>query len=177
MGAATAAGAAYTAYSDAQAAKANEAAEKTRAAIAIQNARSAVVSGELEAAKEARERSQAIASGRATFAANGVQLDADPTSAPTIWADDQRIQLGEDLRIIMENAQNNGWNYTQEAKMSLARAKMQRRAATAAYIKGGIGVGTAAASTTADLYAAAPTKPPPKDNQVLGSVPSHENYV
>jgi len=108
------------AYASLQNEKYLEKVEKQKAKISLANAASANESGQMSTANEAATRQQAIHAGKATFAANGVQVDGAPTDASTMWKEDQNTQLGRDLEVIMRNAQSESWNYSNEAKQHKA---------------------------------------------------------
>jgi hypothetical protein len=104
-----------------------ESTERQKTKIARGNAASSWESGQLAVGTEAAQRQQAIHAGTATFAANGVQVDAAPTDSATMWKEDQQTQLGRDLEVIMRNAQSESWNYSNEAKMHKAAAANHQR--------------------------------------------------
>ena len=62
----------------------------------------------------------------ASYQSGLLQVDKGSTDAAAMWKDDQNAQLGRDLNIIMRNAQSEAWNYSNQAKMHKAQARVHK---------------------------------------------------
>ena len=136
----TAAG--ISAYSAHQQGKFNRDMNRYQASLNKQRAKISTDSAEREAADAALRRRQLVAEGKTQFAANGLLLDAEPTSAPNIWEQDQAAELAIEQYDIRRNAQLAAWGYNTQAVIDRSSGDMAysagRLGASSALI-GGVG--------------------------------------
>ena len=140
--AAYAAGIGVQAYSTYQQGKFNRDMNRYQASLNKQRAKISTDSAEREAADAALRRRQLVAEGKTQFAANGLLLDAEPTSAPNIWEQDQAAELAIEQYDIRRNAQLAAWGYNTQAVIDRSSGDMAysagRLGASSALI-GGVG--------------------------------------
>lgn len=90
----------------------------------------AIKAGEFSAADTLQRRQQLAATGQTAFAANGILLDASPTSAPNMWDQDQAAARAFEVANIRDSARAEAWGYETNAQMQILQGSMDRRAAS-----------------------------------------------
>lgn len=147
------AGAGMGIYSSMQSGKFNRDMARYQSKLNTQRAARAEQAGQQEAQQESLRRRQLIASGKTSFAANGVLLDSAPASAPNLWEQDQAAQLAYDRQVILDNAAAEAWGFSTQSKMDKANAGMAMNSAKYQAWASGIS-GAASAAGSAASYTA-----------------------
>jgi len=154
------------AYSSYQQGKFNRDMNRYQASLNKQRAKISTDSAEREAADAAIRRRQLVATGLTAFAANGILLDAAPTSAPNIWEQDQAAELAIEQYDIRRNAQLAAWGYNTQAVIDRSSGDMAYsagRLGSASALIGGIGssIQAGAAGYSLGNALSQPADPPP----------------
>ena len=122
---------------------------KYQAGLNRNRAERAVKQGEFAAADAIQRRQQLAASGQVAFAGNGLLLDASPTSAPNMWAQDQAAARAFEVASIRDSASAEAWGYESNAHADLLQGSMARNAAKNDALGSLLSFGGKAASATA----------------------------
>lgn len=85
--------------------------------------------GEIQSDEAAERRRQLVATGKTSFAANGLLLDGGPTDAPALWEQGQAAELAYEQASIRDNAEAEAWGFTSQAAMDRAAAAAAMQAA------------------------------------------------
>lgn len=96
--------------------------ESQRAALAQKNA-------EIQVSRLAEQRRMETAAGMTGFAANGLLIDADPTSAPNVWEQDMAAETAWQQEEIRNQAMYEAWGYNANSRMLTAQGRMAREGA------------------------------------------------